>query len=111
MRVWRLALVFLLLALLAASAGAKYFNLPNATFDATFHPDGSVFVVETLSFDFHGDFSFAYRTFPPGDWVLSEVKVEEGGKPLLFDDEIVDGKRKITWHYKASDERKTFLLS
>src|SRR3989338_1517758 len=111
MRVWRLALVFLLLALLAASAGAKYFNLPNATFDATLHPDGSVFVVETIAFDFHGDFSFAYRTFPLGDWELADVKVEENGQPLVFEDEMRGNERRITWHYKASDERKTFLLS
>ena len=111
MRASRLALVFLLLALLAGGASAKYFNLPGATFDAAIHPDGSVFVVETISFDFHGDFSFAYRTFPPGDWELSDVKVEENGKPLPFEDEIVDNERKIAWHYKASDERKTFLLS
>src|SRR3989338_8555017 len=110
MRVWRLALVFLLLALLAASAGAKYFNLPNATFDATIHPDGSVFVVETIAFDFHGDFSFAYRTFPLGDWELSGVRVEENGKPVPFEDEIVDGERRVTWHYQARDEPRTFLL-
>ncbi|MDH3463508.1 MAG: DUF2207 domain-containing protein, partial [Acidimicrobiia bacterium] len=54
---------------LALPAQAKSYWLDHADVDVTINPDGSLLVVETLTFDFSGQFSGAYRDIPLGSGV------------------------------------------
>jgi uncharacterized membrane protein len=89
-------------------------------------PDGSLRVHEQITFDFSGSYSGAYRDIPlrRGE-SIDQVSVGEGktkyrpganielggfGLPDSFGvTRIHDGIR-IVWHYRASDERRTFLV-
>ena len=60
--------------------GSRYYTLPSAAVDARVRKDGSVRVVETITFSFHGTYSGAFRDIPlaPGQSV-SDVQVAENG--------------------------------
>lgn len=129
------ALLALLLAVLVAGpfaepAGAqeerKSFDLPSAHVVADVRPDGSVLVTEQITYDFTGSFEGGYRKIPLKDGVsVSEVSVSEGGKeygpgasaglgssdtPGTYGTAKVGDEYWIVWHYRASDEQRTFTL-
>ena len=99
--------------------------------DGTLGTDGALTVSERITFEFHGNFSGAYRDIPlPDDQTFEEIGVREGatdydsgastelggfglpdtfGAVATFDE---SGRRvaRIVWHFTATDETRTFQL-
>jgi hypothetical protein len=107
--------------------GSRYYDLPSAKVAAVVRPDGSVRVVETITFSFHGRYSGAFRDIPlaPGQ-SISDVRVSENGIPYQAGASTVLGsfgtagsfgavqlpdRERIVWHYSAMDEPRAFTLS
>lgn len=89
--------------------GGKSYHFPRVEIDAVLNPDGSLDLRERRTFDFDGEFSFAYFTIA---WPFQQIegfRVTEGGRRLPTDIENV-GTFKATWHYSAEDERRTFTI-
>src|SRR5687768_2445920 len=85
-------------------AAAKSFSLPRVLIDATLNPDGSMRVVEHITYDFDGSFSNGTRPIPRGDYQIVEVSVSENGRPLPHRGAPYD----LAWSYSAQDEQRTF---
>ncbi|MBA2497855.1 MAG: DUF2207 domain-containing protein [Acidimicrobiia bacterium] len=68
-----------------AAAQARAANIESFTVEATVNPDGSMDVVETLAYNFDGDFNGGTRSIPPasGDqrYEIGPVTVTEDGEP------------------------------
>ena len=87
----RLAATTIFLVLLAAGIIAanvffpkKEFSLPRVAVDATLAPDGSMHVVEHITYDFPGQFHYGTRPIPVGAYTISDVHVSEHGQELVF---------------------------
>ena len=107
--------------------GSRYYTLPSAAVDARVRKDGSVRVVETITFSFHGTYSGAFRDIPLGQGQsVSDVQVAENGleyapgastvlgsygTPGSFGDATLPDRERIVWHYSATDEPRAFTLS
>jgi uncharacterized membrane protein len=123
------AFALLLAEPFAASAGAqeeKSFDLPSANVVADVQPDGSVLVTEEIAYDFIGSFEGGYREIPVADGVsVTDVSVGENGRryspgasaelgssgaPGTFGTADLGDAYRIVWHYRASDEERTFTL-
>ena len=111
----------------------KHFRIDHAGVRVEVRPDASLRVTETLTFDFSGDFSGAYRDIPLAEGVRARnVSVSEAGRlyqpggntvlgsydrPGTFGAEQLrltaeDGGPtagfRVVWHYSAEDEERTF---
>nr|MCU0231491.1 DUF2207 domain-containing protein [Acidobacteriota bacterium] len=121
----RLAWIVLAAALLGIAAAParadKRYAVEQLDVDALVLADGRVAVTETVVYDFRGRFHFAYREVPlrPGE-SLDAVEVSEAGvayvegageEPGTFRTERRDGGVRVTWFYRAKDERRSFTLS
>jgi len=113
---------------LAASASAqeKSFELPRADVVADVHPDGSVLVTEEITYLFSGSFEGGYREIPLKDGMsVTEVSVGENGRqyapgastelgssgaPGTFGTADFGYAYRIVWHYRATDEERTFTI-
>ena len=107
-------------------AAAKSFNLTNADVEIVVEPDGSVSVVEHITYDFDGLFTGAWRDIPlrSGEEVVDVEVVAEGvafragaptglgsqGDPGTFGVEKRGGIVRIVWHYEAFNEARTFTI-
>ena len=113
MRKGHAQLLFLLL-LISAFAFAKSYSLEKAELYYKIQQDASVTVEERITFNFSGSFSYAYRTFPSGSYEIQYFEVYDisSGREvkLSVDKSYESGREKYTWHYSATNERKTFLL-
>ena len=95
-----LAISFVLLLFLCLNASAKSYTLDKAEVYYKILPDGMVEAREEITFDFSGDFSFAYRDIPKGQWRLSEVGVYDitSGKEELYFTTLSQGNdTRIRW--------------
>jgi hypothetical protein len=107
-------------------AEAKSFTLPQAQVAVQVATDGSVVVDELITYSFSGPFTGGYRDIPlrPGESV-DQVRVSEGGRGYrpggctelgcadtasTFGTAIGPGNARIVWHYRASDELRTFAV-
>ncbi len=113
--------------MIAAPAAAKSFNLTNADIEVVVEPDGSVLVVENITYDFDGSFTGAWRDIPlrAGEDVVDVGVAEEGvayqpGAPTQlgspgdlgsFGVEQRAGIVRVVWHYAAFNEARTFTIS
>ena len=104
-----------LIAVVALNApGSKSYFFPRVSIDATVNPDGSLDLVERRTFDFTGQFSFAFFTIesvhaPPG--LITGFSIAEGGRPVEHVDTVENGDFMSTWYFDARDERRTFRIS
>ena len=117
-----LAAVTVGLAVLAVGlhgeAWAKSYRISGVEIDAHLRPDGSMDVSEARTYSFNGSFSFAYRDLPRNGPVdFEDFMVLENGRPYrqsdseapgTFSVESTSGGARITWHYSASNESRTF---
>jgi hypothetical protein len=103
------------------------YTLPAAAVVARVQPDGTLAITEDLSFDFSGSLRGAYRDIRvrPGERV-SGVQVSEGATryrpgastvlgstdtPGTFGVEEIQGATRVVWHYRATDQRRTFRVA
>ncbi len=111
----------------------KHFRIDRADVQVEVRPDAGLHVTESLTFDFSGDFSGAYRDVPlaggvrAGNVTVSEAgeDYEPGGNTVLGsfgrpgtygaerlqfsgDDGGPTAGFRVVWHYSASDEERTF---
>jgi uncharacterized membrane protein YgcG len=121
-------LVVALGVLLPACGPDKSYSFPKVVIDATVNQDGSLSIVEERTFDFHGEYHFAFFTVEHQTFDdVVEFTVSEDGVPfdpglpqgttgaLLIEDNVLEGpggfKYKATWWYDAKDEQRTFTFS
>ncbi|HEX2032305.1 MAG TPA: DUF2207 domain-containing protein [Actinomycetota bacterium] len=97
------------LAFAAATSGKSY-RFSRVAIDATVLPDGSLRLREQRTFDFDGDFSFAFFTVAWPFDRIQDFRIEEAGRPLEAEIENV-GTFRATWRFGAEDERRTFTIS
>ncbi|HSM01678.1 MAG TPA: DUF2207 domain-containing protein, partial [Acidimicrobiia bacterium] len=111
----------------AAPALAKSYRVVEADVTIAVNADGSITVREDLTFSFDGSFSGAYRDIPvrPGEEITSVVVSENAvdyapgaptglgssGDPGSFGVTDLGSIVRVVWHYRASDERRTFSIT
>jgi hypothetical protein len=103
----------LLLVLIGASglvAGLdirpKAFTLPRVVVTAELDRDGTMRVVERITYDFRGAFTYGTRPIPGGPYLIEDVRVTEDGREL----EQVGAPYNLRWFFTAEDERRTFTV-
>ena len=115
-----------MLALAAAPAAAKSFAITEAHVTIALQPDGSLLVTERLDFAFSEMFQGAYRDIPLRrgetitDVVVSENEMDyrlgaptalgSTGDPSSYGVEDRGNLVRVVWHYRASDEVRTFVI-
>lgn len=116
------ALFLVVVALGWPTAGwTKSYAIEGIDVEATVRPDGSLAVVEEITYVFNGSFTYAFRDVPlkPGE-TLREVSVRDGRREYRLGGGSAPGtfklvskgpKTTITWYYRASNERETFYFS
>jgi hypothetical protein len=111
--VGRLLLPGALFGLLAGCGlgSGKSYSLPEVRIEATVLPDGSVRLVEHRTFDFQGQFSFAFFTVAEPLEHVQDFEVTEDGRALEVDQESDLGQFRATWYFSAQDEQRTFRIS
>ncbi|HEY3724378.1 MAG TPA: DUF2207 domain-containing protein [Acidimicrobiia bacterium] len=100
---------FLILTVVGIAIGVKLnpeksFSLPRVSVDGVLAPDGSLRVVEHLTYDFTGAFTYGTRPIPVGSYQISDVSVSEHGRPLTS----VGAPYNLQWFFDAKDEQRTF---
>lgn len=109
------ALTVAALAVGSPPAQAKSYHFPYVRIDATIHPDGSLELRERRTFDFDGDFSFAFFTIDPTHasfFSIEDFSITESGVPVPFTTGFAShGGFEARWEFSASDERRTWDIS
>jgi uncharacterized membrane protein len=85
----------------------KTFSLPRVDVDAVLQPDGSMDVVEHITYDFTGKFSFGTRPIPVGSSTITDIRVSEDGETVRSE----GGPYNLKWFFSAEDEERTFDIS
>jgi uncharacterized membrane protein len=90
----------------------KSYEFPRVRIDATVQPDGSLDLVEERTFDFDGEFSFAFFTI---NWPVEQIEgfsVTENGQAFpVSTAESTSFQLKGRWDFSAEDEERTFTIS
>ncbi len=111
----------------AAPAHADSADIVNADVSMRLAKDSSLLVTEELTFDYKGHFEGSYRdiVFRHGE-EISNVSVSEDGRryepggnttlgsfdlPDRYGAQRIGSGARIVWHYRATDELRTFELS
>ncbi|MEP6625624.1 MAG: DUF2207 domain-containing protein [Acidimicrobiia bacterium] len=113
-RTFRIAAGILLVALLVGGGIAasvlipkKAFTVPRVAVDANLAPDGSMRVVEHVTYDFTGEFHYGTRPIPVGNYQITDMAVTEHGQPLSNS----GAPYNLTWYFTAQDESRTFDIA
>ncbi len=104
----------------SATALAKSYGIESLLVEVTVGPDGGLQVEERIRYRFTGAYSFAFREIliKPGE-SLGEIRVSEDGQVYAESDQESPGaysvvrqvdRVKVTWHFKARDESRTFIV-
>ena len=121
-----LAAVLAVLSLTAADDGRSY-RLADTNVDVTLYEDGSLDVLEQITVDFGGAFTYGFRDIPlrEGESLANIVVLENGrpyspgasttlspgGPPGTFGVERTDDRVRVVWRFDAVDEARTFTVS
>jgi len=106
--------------LLPAALSAKSYEITSVQIDAQLTRKGNMKVVEHRTFNFNGQFSYSFRSFPKDRVNYTEIRVSENGvdfvessdgSPNTF--ELIDrgSRMEVRWYYDAQDEERTFTIS
>ena len=119
-----LILVLFLLASLAVArpvSAQRRYAVEAITIDAAVQADGTMEIRETLTYDYRGRYSFAFRDIPrTAGGQINGIGVSEGGQayqasdsnePGTFEISRESSSTRVTWYYRAEDERRTFDLT
>jgi len=82
----------------------KSFSVPRVEVEAELRADGSMRVVEHITYDFTGTFSYGTRPIPVGPYTLTDVSVHEHGAALVHAGDPYN----LQWFFDATDEQRTF---
>ena len=85
---------------------AKSFSLPRVAITAELDCDGTMRVVERITYDFRGAFTYGTRPIPGGPYVIEDVRVTENGRELAQ----VGAPYNLRWSFSAANERRTFAV-
>lgn len=85
----------------------KTFSLPRVAVEATLDPDGTMHVVEHITYDFTGNFHYGTRPIPVGNYEITDMAVTEHGQPV----QSVGAPYNLTFYFDATDETRTFDLA
>ncbi len=110
-QVWIFIFAFLILA--SFNVSAKDYHWEEISTHVYFKENGNADVSEIQTFNFSGDFSYAFRYFHFDE--IKEVRefhvYDEKGQEYQTV-EYFEGKYKVfKWFYTAKDEKKTFILN
>ncbi len=113
-----LGLVF---GLMVCMVQAKSYQVENLSILALVEPDGDLAVQESLQYRFRGSFSFAFRDIPlKPEESIAQIQVHENGvayretaseEPGTYQVERTPVGTRVTWHYAARNETRTFHLA
>jgi uncharacterized membrane protein len=93
-----------------AAASGKSYDFPEVRIDATVQPDGSLDLVERRTFDFDGEFSFAFFTIAGPPDRIEGFTIREGDRVIPITNES-SFEFKARWNFAAEDEQRTFTIS
>lgn len=112
---------------LAPSAFADSADIVDADVELRLASDASLLVTEHLTFDYDGSFQGSYRdidllhgerikdvTFSQGETVYEpggNTALGSNDRPGVFGTERFGNTYRVVWHYRASDEQRTYDLS
>jgi uncharacterized membrane protein len=82
----------------------KDFSLPRVAVESTLDSDGTLHVVEHITYRFTGQFHFGTRPIPVGNYEITDMTVTERGRPLQFS----GAPYNLTFYFDATDATRTF---
>lgn len=85
----------------------KAFTVPRVAVEATLDPNGTMRVVEHITYDFTGTFSFGTRPIPVGAYAISDMSVSEHGTALVS----TGAPYNLQWYFTAENEKRTFDIA
>ncbi len=85
----------------------KAFTVPRVAVDATLDGAGTMRVVEHITYNFTGSFSYGTRPIPSGPYVISDMAVSERGNALTAS----GAPNNLQWYFTAQDETRTFDIA
>jgi len=103
--------IFILLSI--GTVSAKSYSYPYITMSLNLSKDGSIIVSQERAYDFRGSFSWAFLDLKKegaSDIDFIEIRDVDTNELLLYDIEEDETHVKATWHYKAENEVKKFLI-
>ncbi len=114
-------LVCLVACLWPAAAWSKSYSIERIDIGATVRADGSLAIVEKITYAFNGDFTFAFRNIPlkPGE-TISDIGVRDvtavyrraaDKSPGTYTVSAQGSATKITWYYRVANQQHTFEFS
>ncbi len=112
---------------LAPAASARSADVIDADVELSLADDGSLLVIEHLTYEYDGSFQGSYRDINllRGERI-KDVRLQQGAtvfqpggntvlgsddRPGVFGTERFGNTFRIVWHYRASDEERTYDLS
>jgi uncharacterized membrane protein len=98
----------LVVAPLADPAAAKSFEIEAVEVEAVVRPDGSMDVVEHLTYDFDGTYNVGDRDIPPGSYTVVDMRASEGGQPRAT---INPSPWSFEWDLGGASGRHTYDIS
>ena len=110
-------ITFILLILVSCySVNAKSYSIPKANIDISVNDDSSLLINESITFNFNGQFSYAYRDIYYDKEIIEDIKVFEIKNNQLipinsYPNVISSNTLRVNWLYKALNEQKKFLIS
>ncbi|UCF37931.1 MAG: DUF2207 domain-containing protein [Acidobacteriota bacterium] len=97
---------------------AKSYTIEDLRIEAVVEADGSLRLTESVRYQFKGSYSYAYREIPlKSGEQLDAIQVSEGSnryllssdeEPGTYEIDASDNRVKVTWHFKARSETRTF---
>ena len=85
----------------------KAFTVSRVGVDAILDGAGTMRVVEHITYDFTGKFSYGTRPIPSGPYVISDMTVSERGTALVS----TGAPNNLQWYFTAQDETRTFDIA
>jgi Predicted membrane protein len=85
----------------------KAFTVPRVAVEATLDANGTMHVVEHITYDFTGTFSFGTRPIPVGAYTISDMTVSEHGTALVS----TGAPYNLQWYFTAENEKRTFDIA
>src|SRR3989344_441068 len=109
-------LIFLILLIFISfyCVNAKSYSIPKANIDISVNDDASLLINESITFNFNGKFSYAYRDIYYDKEIIEDIKVFEIMNNQLipinsYPNIISSNTLRINWQYQALNEQKVIF--